>query len=199
MKKSLVLLFAIVLGLTGCTMNVPTNVAPQVELSQDKIEWISSGNRAATTLDEVTVEVYKVPNINGKFIQDEKELLYTKALHRGETLYVPSTKDYNYKYVTCIRVIEFNNYNLFCTEKNEIYIFDYENTVGMEVSINWGSELKTKNPEGHKVWRKNSKYKFVIYRDDIEGYEDYYYFLDDNTLAKFYNEHKDGGRIVWNN
>ena len=106
MKKILVL-FAIVLGLTGCSMNVPTNV--QVEMPQNKVEWVSNGNRTATTLDYVTLEIYKVPVRNMKFIHSEKEYVETTTLHRGEVRTFPSSKDYNYKYVTSIYCVEFGS------------------------------------------------------------------------------------------
>lgn len=200
MKKILGLL-VIVLGLTGCSMNVPTNV--QVELPQNKVEWVSNGSRAATTLDYVTLEIYKVPNINGKFIHSEKEYVETTTLHRGEVRTFPSSKDYNYKYITSIYCVEFDSYNAFYATRDEINIFDYENTVGMELSHYYACQLKTSNTEaygdtaGHKIWKMRSNY--VMYRDDLEGYENYYYFLNNNAIEKFYEEHKDGGRIIWNN
>lgn len=203
MKKILVL-FAIVLGLTGCTMNVPTNVVPsQVELPQNKVEWISNGNRAATTLDQVTLEIYKVPAKDGKFIHNEKEYVETKTLKRGEVLTFPSAKDYNWKYITAIRVVEFNSYNSFYATRDEINIFDYENTIGMELLHYYGGVLRTSNTKdygntaGHKLWIITSN--LIMYRDDLEGYENCYYFLNKDVMAKFYNEHKDGGLIVWNN
>lgn len=204
MRKILVL-FAIVLGLAGCTMNVPTNVVPQVELPQNKVEWISNNRAATTTLDYVTIEIYKVPTKDGKFIYDEKEYVESKALHRGEVLTFPSAKDYNYKYITAIRVIEFNCFNAFYATRDEINIFDYENTIGLEQVHYYACQLRTSNIEaygddaGHKIWRVNSKR--IMYRDDLEGYENYYYFLNNklDVIAKFYNEHKDGGLIEWNN
>ena len=66
MKKILVL-FAIVLGLTGCSMNVaPVNVTPVIEEEKSNIEWVSNIESRAiqTTLDEVTIEVYRVPMKN---------------------------------------------------------------------------------------------------------------------------------------
>ena len=190
MKKILVLLFVIVLGLTGCSMNV----APQMFEEKNNIEWISN-NRAATTLDEITVEVYRVPIENT--MHNGEEYQYTKTLHRGEKLRVETPRDYNYKYYSCIRVVEFNSYSLFCNDEDEIYIFDYDSTVGMEVSLNWGGPLKTKNKVKHNEWKFLSNR--ICHRDDVEGYEDYYYFLDNNALTKFYEEHKDGERIVWDN
>lgn len=191
MKKILVI-FAIVLGLTGCTMNV----VPQVDLPQNKVEWISN-SRAATTLDQVTIEVYKVLIREGKFIHDEKEYLETKTLRRGEVLTFPSLKDYDYKYITAIRVVEFNFYNSFYAARNEINFFDYENTVGMETVHYYGNPI-TANSEGSgPVWKLYSSY--VAFRNDVEGYENFYHFLNKKVAPKFYNEHKDGGMIVWNN
>lgn len=193
MKKIFtILLFAIVLGLTGCTMNV----APQVELPQNKVEWISNGNRAATTtLDYVTLEIYKVPKRDGKFIHDEKEYLETKTLRRGEVLYVPSTKEYNYEYKTAIRCVEFNFYQVFGDVRNEINFFDYENTVGMETIHYYGGPIKkVENGEGWRLIGDS-----VYFRDETNGYVNIYNFLDRKVAAKFYNEHKDGGMIVWNN
>ena len=201
MKKILVL-FAIVLGLTGCQMNVaPTNA--QLEMPQNKVQWVSNGSRTATTLEYVTLEVYKVPNRNGKFIHSEKEYVETKTLHRGEVLTFPSMEDYDYKYITSIKCVEFDTYNVFYATRDEINIFDYENTVGMESSHYYACKLRTPNTEcfendaGHKIWKKWSGR--ILYRDDLEGYENYYYFLDKNVMEKFYDEHKDGERIVWNN
>lgn len=194
MKKILVL-FAIVLGLAGCTMNV----APQMVLEEEQsnIEWVSNVESRATqtTLDEVTIEVYRVPMENTT--NDGKEYQYTKKLHRGEKLRVETKKDYNYEYYSCIRVVEFNSYNLFYNEKDEIHIFDYDDTVGIALSLNYGGPLRTKNKVKHNEWKFLSGR--ILHRDDEVGYEDYYYFLDNNALKRFYNEHKDGGRIVWDN
>ena len=213
--KKILGLFAIVLGLTGCSMNVPTQMFStqnKVEESpQNKVEWIitNTESRSASTtletgtLEYVTLEVYKVPNKEGKFIHDEKELLETKKLYRGEVLTFPSSKDYDYKYITCIKIIEFNRYNAFYAKKNEITFFDYEGTIGIESSHYYACQLRTSNTEaygdtaGHKIWKMGLNY--VTYRDDLEGYENYYYFLDNNVIEKFYEEHKDGGRIEWNN
>lgn len=194
MKKILGLL-AIVLGLTGCSMNVAPTMFE--EPSQNKIEWIvTEESRAAeTTLDYVTVEVYKAPVRDKKFIFDEKELTDTITLHRGEILSVPSSKDYNYKFVTYIRVVEFDFIQTFgCSVWDEINFFDYEDTIGMETVHYYGGPLKG---EQHKGWKLFSGY--VSYCDPTEGYDNIYNFLNRMYLAKFYDEHKDGGRIVWNN
>lgn len=230
MKKNLaIVLGCIILGLIG---GCSTSVVPKVELPiqmgieestqdetveeppQNKVEWIitNTESRAASntptwetdTLNYVTLEIYKVPNRNGKFIHDEKELLETRKLYRGDVLPFSSAKDYNWEYITAIRVVEFNSYNAFYAERNEINIFDYEGTIGMEQVHFYNCNLKTTNVEaygdsaGHKTWKMWSNR--IVYRDDLEGYENYYYFLDKNedTMSKFYVEHKDDGRIIWN-
>ncbi len=215
MKKNLaIVLGCIILGLIGGGCS--TSVAPEVELpiqdeteepSQNKVEWIitNTESRAASTtptwetdtLNYVTLEIYKVPNRNGKFIHEEKESLETRTLHRGDILPFKSMKDYNWEYVTSIQVVEFNSYSSFYAERNEINFFDYEDTIVMEEVHFYNCNLRTTNVEaygdsaGHKIWKKYSNY--ITYRDDLEGYENYYYFLDKNedTMLKFYNEHKD--------
>lgn len=188
------------LGLTGCSMNVaPTQMFEE----KSNIEWVSNvESRAASTtptwetdkLEYVTIEVYRVPMENK--MNNGKEYQYTKKLHRGEKLRVPTDKDYNYEYYSCIRVVEFDSYNMFFNE-NEIHIFDYDDTVGMEVSLNWGVPLRTKNKGKHNEWKLYSDR--ILHRDDEVGYEDYFYFLNRMYLEKFYDEHKDCGRIVWDN
>ena len=225
MKKILVL-FAIVLGLTGCS----TPVTPEVELPiqseieestqdetveeptqdeteespQNKVEWIitNTESRSASTtptwetdtLEYVTLEVYKVPNKEGKFIHDEKELLETKKLYRGEVFTVPSSKDYDYKYITCIKIIEFNRYSAFYAKRNEINFFDYEGTIGMEISNFYNCQIDNLYDNGWKNYSHS-----VSFRDPVEGYEITYDFLDKSVAPKFYDEHKDGGRIIWKN
>lgn len=195
--KKILGLFAIVLGLTGCSTPVTPVVAPVIEEEKSNIEWVSNIESRAiqTTLDEITIEVYMVPMENT--MNDGKEYLYTKKLRRGEKLRVKTPKDYNYEYYSCIGVVEFNSYNLFFNEEDEIHIFDYDDTVGMEVSLNWGGPLRTKNKVKHNEWRLLSN--LILHRDDVVGYEDYFYFLKKSSLKKFYNEHKDGGRITWGN
>ena len=180
-----------------------TEEPPQNKVEQNKIEWIVTDNesRAASTtptwetdtLDYVTIEIYKVPNRNGKFIHEEKELLETKKLYRGETLTVPSSKDYDYKYITCIKIIEFNRYSEFYAQRNEINFFDYKGTVGMEISRFYNCQIDTDN----KGW-KGYSYS-VTFSDPVEGYFITYDFLDKSVSQNFYDEHKDGGRIIWNN
>ena len=196
MKKVLVL-FAIVLGLAGCSMNVaPTQMFE--ESIQNKIEWIVTDNEsraAESSLEYVTVEVYKAPVRDYKYIFDEKELTDTITLHRGEIFSVPSSKDYNYKFVTYIRVVEFDFIQTFgCGVQNEINFFDYEDTIGMETVHYYGGPLKDEQNTGWKLFSG-----YVSYTDYTEGYENIYNFLNRMYLEKFYDEHKDGGRIVWNN
>lgn len=192
MKKILGLL-AIVLGLTtGCSMNV----APVMEEQslQNVIQWVENNNRAAkTTLDYVTVEVYKVPIRNNKYVFEEKEFLETKELYRGEKLPVKSIKDYNYKYVSYIRVVEFGFSQVYgCDTYNEINFFDYEDTTGMETVHYYGCSIDEKDGWKHLG-------NAVYYIDSKEGYTNIYNLLNEDYLSKFYEEHKDGGRIIWNN
>ena len=228
--KKILGLFAIVLGLTGCS----TPIAPEVELptqseveestqdetveeqiqdeteeppqnkvEQNKIEWIVTDDESreasitptweTDTLEYVTIEEYKVPCVNGKLIQEKKELLETKKLYRGDILTVHSSKDYDYKYVTCIKIIEFNRYSDFYAQRNEINFFDYKGTVGMEISKFYNHQIDTDN----KGW-KGYSYS-VTFSDPVEGYFITYDFLDKSVSQNFYDEHKDGGRIIWDN
>ena len=192
------------LGLTGCSMNVaPTQMFE--ESTQNKIEWIVTDNESrevsttptfeTDTLEYVTVEVYKAPVRDHKYIFDEKELTDIITLHRGEILSVPSSKDYNYKFVTYIRVVEFDFIQTFgCGVHNEINFFDYEDTIGMETVNYYGGPLKDEQNTGWKLFSG-----YVSYTDYTEGYYNLYNFLNKVYLGKFYDEHKDGGRIIWNN
>ena len=190
--KKILGLFAIILGLTGCSMNV----APVIEEQslQNVIQWVENNNRAAkTTLDCVTVEVYKVPVRDHKYVFEEKELFETKELYRGEKLPVKSSKDYDYKYVSYIHVVEFDFSQVYgCDAYNEINFFDYEDTVGMETVHYYGGPIDEK--DGWKLLGNA-----VYYTDSKNGYTNIYNLLNKDYLSKFYNEHKDGGRIVWNN
>lgn len=193
MKKLLaIILGCIVLGFTSCTMPNTTNT---VENPSNMIRYISGNSRAATsTFDYVTIEIYKVPCVEHKFIHEEKELLETKKLYRGEVITVPSLEDYDYKYITCINVIEFNRYSAFYAERNEINFFDYEGTIGMEISNFYNNQLDNLDDKG---WKSNSY--SVSFRDPVEGYTITYNFLDQSVAQKFYEEHKNGGRIIWDN
>ena len=193
MKKLLaIILGCIVLGFTSCTMPNTTNT---VENPSNMIRYISGNSRAATsTFDYVTIEIYKVPCVEHKFIHEEKELLETKKLYRGEVITVPSLEDYDYKYITCINIIDFNRYSAFYAERNEINFFDYEGTIGMEISNFYNNQLDDLDNKG---WKTNSY--SVSFRDPVEGYTITYNFLDQSVAQKFYEEHKDGGRIIWDN
>ena len=193
MKKLFaIILGCIVLGFTSCTMPNTTNT---VENPSNMIRYISGNSRAATsTFGYVTIEIYKVPCVDHKFIHEEKELLETKKLYRGEVITVPSLEDYDYRYITCINVVDFNRYSAFYAERNEINFFDYEGTIGMEVSNFYNNQLDDLDDKG---WKSNSY--SVSFRDPVEGYTITYNFLDQSVAQKFYEEHKDGGRIIWNN
>ena len=109
MKK----LLAIILGCIICCSCTMPNTTNTVENPSNMIKWISGNNRAATsTFDYVTIEIYKVPCVDHNFIHEEKELLETKKLYRGEVVTVPSLEDYDYKYITCINIIDFNRYRI---------------------------------------------------------------------------------------
>lgn len=191
--KKILGLFAIILGCIICCSCTMPNTTNTVETSSNMIRWVSGNNRAATsTFDYVTIEIYKVPCVNHKFIHKEKELLETRKLYRGEAVAVSSLEDYDYKYITCINVIEFNRYHAFYAERNEINFFDYEGTIGMEVSAFYNCQIDDLDDKG---W-ENYSYS-VSFRDPIEGYEITYDFLDRSVVKKFYEEHKDGGRIRW--
>ena len=196
MKKILVL-FAIVLGcIICCSCTMPSvSAMDTVGTSTNIVRWVSGNNRAATsTFDYVTIEIYKVPCVEHKFIHEEKELLETRKLYRGEVVTVPSLEDYDNKYITCINIIEFNRYSAFYAERNEINFFDYEGTIGMEISNFYNNQLDNLDDKG---WKSN-QYS-VSFRDPVEGYTITYNFLDQSVAQKFYEEHKDGGRIIWDN
>ena len=226
--KKILGLFAIVLGLTGCSTPITPEVElptqdeteespqnkvelptqdeteepPQNKVEQNKIEWIVTDNesRAASTtptwetdtLDYVTIEIYKVPCVEHKFIHEEKELLETRKLYRGEVITVPSLEDYDNKYITCINVIDFNRYSAFYAERNEINFFDYKGTVGMEISNFYNNQLDDLDNKGWKSYSYS-----VTFRDPVEGYFITYDFLDKSVSQNFYDEHKDGEIIVW--
>ena len=197
MKKILGLL-VIVLGLTGCSMNV----APQIfeESTQNKIEWIVTDNEsraAGISLDGVYLEIYRVPIRDRKYIKDEAEYLGVKALERGESFSVPSAKDYNYEFVTQVRCIEFNYSFIFGGPRDEINFFDYEGDTVMEIVKYHGGPIE--HIEEEDGW--TLKNGVVEYRGEQEGYTNKYVFLNENpeAISKFYQEHKYGGRIVWDN
>ena len=219
--KKILGLFAIVLGLTGCS----TPIAPEVELptqseveesTQDEtveeqiqeetedspqnkvektyIDWIVTNDesRAAVSLDSVTFETYKVPIREHNYIFEEREDSGVKYLNRGGKLPVPSAKDYNYEFVTQVRCIEFNYSFIFDSDKDDINLFDYEGGTGLEIVNYYGRQEE----DG---WTMDGF--TVYYRDKNEGCTIKYLFLNKNkeAISKFYEEHKDGGRIIWNN
>ena len=193
--KKILGLFVIILGCIICCSCTMPNTTNTIETPSNMIKWISGNNRAATsTFDYVTIEIYKVPCVEHNFIHEEKELLETKKLYRGEVVTVPSLEDYDNKYITCINVIDFNRYSAFYAERNEINFFDYKGTIGMEISNFYNNQLDNLDDKG---WKSNSY--SVSFRDPVEGYTITYNFLDQSVAQKFYEEHKDGGRIIWNN
>lgn len=200
MKKILGLL-VIVLGLTGCSMNVaPTQMFE--EKSQNKIEWIATDDESRgldgsiLSLDNVTFEIYKVPIRDRKYIHEEADYLDTKYLYRGESFSVPSSKEYNYEFATKVRCIEFNYSFIFCGPRDEINFFDYEGDIVMEIVRYHGGPIKHIEEDGWTL-----KGRVVYYRGEQEGYTNQYVFMNENSeaMSKFFEEHKDGGRIVWNN
>ena len=197
MKKILVL-FAIVLGLTGCSMNVePTQMFE--EQSQNSVEWIvtEESRAAGISLDGVYLEIYRVPIRDRKYIHEEADYLGAKLLQRGESFSVPSAKDYNYEFTTQVRCIEFNYSFIFGGPRDEINFFDYEGDIVMEIVRYHGGPIK--HIEEEDGW--TLKGRVVYYRGEQEGYTNQYVFLNKNSeaMSKFYGEHKYGGRIVWDN
>ena len=219
--KKILGLFAIILGLTGCSTPVTPEVelpiqseieestqseieestqdetedSPQNKVEKTYIDWIITNNesRAAVSLDSVTFETYKVPNRNSKYIFEEREDSGVKYLNRGGKLLVPSAKDYNYEFVTQVRCIEFNYSFVFYSDKDDINIFDYEGGTGLEIVRYYGRQ------EEEDGWTTDGF--IVYYRDKNEGCTIKYLFLNENkeAISKFYDEHKDGGRIKWDN
>ena len=202
MKKILGLL-VIVLGLTGCSMNVP---ALFEKPSQSSVEWIVTDNESrgiygtdvvVGSLDSVTLEIYRVPIRDRKYIHKEADYLEAKPLKRGESFTVPSAKDYNYEFATYVRCIEFDYGFIFGGPRDEINFFDYEGNTVMEVVRYHGGPLE--HVEEEDGWRI---YKGIIYyRGEQEGYTNKYVFLNRNSeaMSRFYSEHKYGGRIIWDN
>ena len=194
---AIVLCLTTFLGLTGCSMNV----APQLMMGeqQNKIEWVvtDAESRAVRSLDSVTLEIYRVPVREHKYIKDEMELTEVRTLQRGERFSVPSAKDYKYEFATYVRCIEFNNDSTFYDVRNEINFFDYEGDIVMEIVQYRGRSLK--HIEEEDGW--TIKGGVIYYRGEQEGYTNQYVFLNKNSeaMSRFYGEHKYGGRIEWNN
>ena len=195
MKKVLVL-FAIVLGLTGCSMNVAPTIFE--EPSQNSVEWIiteDESRAAGISLDGVYLEIYRVPIRDNKFIKDEADYLEAKLLQRGESFSVPSAKDYNYEFATYVRCIEFNYGFMFGCSRDEINFFDYEGDIVMEVA-----KYYRVPPEHDEAgWTLDKGIIHYIGEGEDEGWEIKYVFLNKNAeaMSRFYKEHKYGGRIEW--
>lgn len=196
MKKILVLL-AIVLGLTGCSMNVP--VSDVSAPTRNNIEWIVTEESRVVMrgVDNLDIEEYKVPNRDNKYIFEEKEYVGSTSLQQGEGSYVPTLKEYNYEFVSYIHCVDFDWNTTIVSERDEINFFDYEDDLVMEVVQYYGGPLK--HIEEKDGWTMIGR--TVYYRGEQEGYVAQYVFLNrsEEAISKFYDEHKDGGRIVWNN
>ena len=196
MKKILVL-FAIVLGLTGCSMNVP--VSDVSAPTRNNIEWIVTEESRAVMrgVDNLDIEEYKVPIRDNKYIFEEKEYKGSTSLQQGEGFSVPTREDYKYEFVSYIRCVDFDWSTIIVSERDEINFFDYEDDLVMEIVQYYGRQLK--HIEEEDGWTRIGR--TVYYRGEQEGYIVQYVFLNrsEEAISKFYDEHKDGGRIEWNN
>ena len=195
--KKILGLFAIVLGLTGCSMNVP--VSDVSAPTRNNIEWIVTEESRAVMrgVDNLDIEVYKAPIRDHKYIFEEKESVGSTSLQQGEGFDVPTLKEYNYEFVSYIHCVDFDWNTIIVSEKDEINFFDYEDDLVMEIVQYYGRPLK--HTEKEDVWIRIGR--TVYYISEQEGYEAQYVFLNrsEEAISKFYEEHKDGGRIVWNN
>ena len=196
MKKILGLL-VIVLGLTGCSMNVP--VSDVSAPTRNNIEWIvTEESRAVMSgVDNLDIEEYKVPIRDSKYIFEEKEYVGSTSLQQGEGFYVPTLKEYNYEFVSYIHCVDFDWDTIIVSERDEINFFDYEDDLVMEIVHYYRRLLKHTEKKG--VWSMIGR--TVYYISEQECYEAQYVFLNENkeAISKFYDEHKDGGRIKWDN
>lgn len=195
MKKILGLL-VIVLGLTGCSMNVP--VSDVSAPTRNNIEWIVTEESRVVMrgVDNLDIEEYKVPIRDYKYIFEEKEYVGSTSLQQGEGFYVPTREDYNYEFVSYIHCVDFDWNTTIVSERDEINFFDYEDDLVMEIVQYYGSPLEHIEEDG---WIRIGR--TVYYRGEQEGYTAQYVFLNrsEEAISKFYEEHKDGGRIVWGN
>ena len=118
-------------------------------------------------------------------------------MQRGERFSVPSAKDYKYEFVTQVRCIEFNCDSVFYSKLDEVNIFDYEGDIVMEIVNYHGGPIQ--HIEEEDGW--TIKGGRIYYRGEQEGITAQYVFLNRSkeAMARFYNEHKYGGRIEWNN
>ena len=192
MKKILGLL-VIVLGLTGCSMNVaPT----QMFTTRNNIEWIATNEESRAVMrgvDHLDIEIYKAPIRNGKYIFKEKEYVGETSLQQGEGYSVKTREDYNYEFVSYIHCVDFDWNTIIVSEKDEINFFDYEDDLVMEIVQYYGGPLK--HTEKEDVWTRIGR--TVYYRGEQEGCTAQYVFLNrsEEAISKFYEEHKDGEEL----
>ena len=198
MKKILGLfaILSVVLGLTGCSMNVPVSYVSAP--TRNNIEWIVTEESRAVMrgVDNLDIEEYKVPIRDRKYVFEEKEYVGSTSLQQGEGFYVPTLKEHNYEFVSYIHCVYFDWNTTIVSERDEVNFFDYEDDLVMEIVQYYGSPLK--HTEKEDVWTRIGR--TVYYRDEQEGYVTQYVFLNrsEEAISKFYDEHKDGGRIEWN-
>ena len=184
------------LGLTGCSMNVP--VSDVSAPTRNNIEWIVTNEESRAIMrgiDHLDIEIYKAPIRNRKYIFEEKEYVGETSLHQGEGFSVKTREDYNYEFVSYIHCIDFNWRTIIASERDEINFFDYEGDLVMEIVNYYGGSLDNTKEDG--VWERIASTVYYI----SEGYEAQYVFLNrsEEAISKFYDEHKDGERIEWNN
>ena len=200
MKKILGLfaILSVVLGLTtGCSMNVPvSNVSAP---TRNNIEWIVTEESGAVMrgVDNLDIEKYKVPIRDHKYIFEEKEYVGSTSLQQGEGFYVPTQEEHNYEFVSYVHCVDFDWNTTIVSEKDEINFFNYEDDLVMEIVHYYGRPLK--HTEKEDVWAGIGR--TIYYTNEQEGYTAQYVFLNrsEEAISKFYDEHKDGGRIVWDN
>ena len=210
MKKNLLLIWSILvalfqaallylttlLGLTGCSMNVP--VSDVSAPTRNNIEWIVTEESRVVMrgVDNLDIEEYKAPIRDGKYIFEEKEYVRSTSLQRGGGSYVTTLEENNYEFVSYIHCVDFDWNTIIVSERDEINFFDYEDDLVMEIVNYYGGPLKHIEEDG---WTRIER--TVYYRGEQEGYTAKYVFLNrsEEAISKFYDEHKDGGRIVWDN
>ena len=184
------------LGLTGCSMNVP--VSDVSAPTRNNIEWIVTEESRVVIrgVDNLDIEEYKAPIRDGKYIFEEKEYVRSTSLQRGGGSYVTTLEENNYEFVSYIHCVDFDWNTIIVSERDEINFFDYEDDLVMEIVNYYGGPLKHIEEDG---WTRIER--TVYYRGEQEGYTAEYVFLNrsEEAISKFYDEHKDGGRIVWDN
>ena len=210
MKKNLLLIWSILVALfqaallylttllclTGCSMNVP--VSDVSAPTRNNIEWIVTEESRVVMrgVDNLDIEEYKAPIRDGKYIFEEKEYVRSTSLQRGGGSYVTTLEENNYEFVSYIHCVDFDWNTIIVSERDEINFFDYEDDLVMEIVNYYGGPLKHIEEDG---WTRIER--TVYYRGEQEGYTAEYVFLNrsEEAISKFYDEHKDGGRIVWDN